>query len=206
MYAEDIVSTVLFELEVLLYCIAPHAPYYFSTNVWRGKLLLIEQELINGDYDDTEPTTRKNAYDGLRAKVELYNSVVSEEGNLVKQLFGEIWYNPSGKYKVANDGGETIEPLGLRDFKFLVQLPHTGYHFGLLNPEKTNVTKNEADGSEVVQVALGVRFHSLDAALSFSEWILIYRRRFNNYQEQLNFDQLLEDMNDEFGEFMSFEG
>ncbi|MCH0629989.1 hypothetical protein JNB11_08465 [Kocuria palustris] len=205
MYAEDIVSTVLFELEVLLYCIPPQAPFHFTTNVWHGRLLLIEQELITGDSDDAASATQRNAYDGLRAKVELHNSVVSDEGNPVKQLFGEIWYNPSGKYKVANDGGETIEALGLRDFKCLVQLPYTGYHFGLLDSDDPDIIKDNADEPKVVQVALGVRFHSMDAALSFSEWILIYRRRFNNYQEQLNFDQLLEEMNDEFGEFMSFE-
>ncbi|CAN3360094.1 hypothetical protein DICA4_D21242 [Diutina catenulata] len=202
MYTANIVSTVLFESAVSVFCIPPHPPYIFDTNIWNGLLRFVEQEVIDDHPEGSEGSSsganagQKTPYQGLRAKLELVNIIQTENGPEEKP-FGEVWYNPAGKSIIANDGGDTIEHITARDYKVLVQLPNTGYYVSEVGVDRLEPP---------VQVGLGLRFHSREAGANFWEWLHIYRNRFNYYAEQIQFDSTMDDLSDDFGEFATFGG
>lgn len=138
-------------------------------------------------------------YKGLRLKMELFNVsnslVVPPNDSRMEELaiWAEVWYNPLGdesddqktnQYSIANNGQETIQmtPQSARYYKIIVQLPGTGYHPFLHEDEQTSQQDN------LVQVALGLKISENFAAISFSESLSIYKRRFQNFVEQYQYE------------------
>lgn len=158
--------------------------------VWRGSLRLLEVE-----EDDNDGNSKKEPYQLLRLKLELYRKDLAEGlvDNLTEggneSIWAEAWYNPfrelSIDCSVANDGEDSIQmvPESSKYYRVVLQLPRSGYHpFSI---------KRTSTKQSVLQVALGLKFEDSFNAMSFSESIGIYRRRFKAYQEKYLYDQHL---------------
>lgn len=175
-YVPNVISTILFESDhVIIFKIPPGDEWDLKqTNiVWQGRLRLIEQESIQEEpsNDIIKP------FDGLRAKIELFNRLPTGD-----EIWAEIWYNPvcqlESDVSLANNGQETIQlKNSSRFYKIIAQLPGSGYH-----PLRHNYKDNH------VQVALGLKFNDTHLAISFQESLMIYKRRFRNYEDQYQSD------------------
>lgn len=133
LYSPDIVSTVLFESNnVNVFKIPPGDVNLSKWNlkrdnvIWTGNIRLIEQELINdhtdvwdistpfGETNEIDPQnipqpTLIKPYNGLRAKLELYNKevippTVGSLTTITKDVtWGEVWYNPiAGRCRISD--------------------------------------------------------------------------------------------------------
>ena len=216
LYSPDIVSTVLFESNnVNVFKIPPGDVNLSKWNlkrdnvIWTGNIRLIEQELINdhtdfwdvstpfGETNEIDPKnmpqpTLIKPYNGLRAKLELYNKevippTVGSLTTITKDVtWGEVWYNPiaaDAEFLISNDGLETLQMTreSPKYYKFIVQLPGSGY--------RPFVEREEhAESPSLLQVALGIKFNDSFQAISFSDSLNTYRRRFRNFQEQYQYD------------------
>lgn len=162
--------------------------------VWKGSLRLIEEEEEEEEHAE-DAVSKKEPYQRLRLKLEFYNKDPS--GGLLDDFTGigqesvwaEAWFNPfrelSIDCSVANDGNETIKmtPESPKYYRAVLQLPGSGYHpFPL---------QKASSKQSVLQVALGMKFDDSFNAMSFSESIGIYRRRFKAYQEKFIYDKHL---------------
>ncbi|CUM64600.1 uncharacterized protein PRCAT00002208001 [Priceomyces carsonii] len=185
--------------------------------IWKGDLRLIEQEVLSnemdlfslyntkGGDDDTSPTM---PFKGLRLKLELFQVLNLADNRTADEVWAEVWYNPmissssaslsaalyltpmptipcgNLPYSIANNGQETIQitPESSKYYKIIAQLPGSGYH-----PFEGNLTKENQEGA-LLQIALGLRFDHTDEAMSFSESLNIYRRRFKNFEEQYDYE------------------
>lgn len=158
--------------------------------VWRGKLRLLEVE-----EDDNDENSKKEPYQLLRLKLELYRKDpaeglvdnLTEGGN--EGIWAEAWYNPFRELgidcSVANDGEDSIQmvPESAKYYRVVLQLPRSGYHPFLV--------KRASNKQSVLQVALGMKFQDSFDAMTFAEGIGIYRRRFKAYQEKYLYDKHL---------------
>jgi hypothetical protein len=222
LYSPDIVSTVLFESNnVNVFKIPPGDVNLSKWNlkrdnvIWTGNIRLIEQELINdhtdvwdistpfGETNEIDPQnipqpTLIKPYNGLRAKLELYNKevippTVGSLTTITKDVtWGEVWYNPiaaDAEFLISNDGLETLQMTreSPKYYKFIVQLPGSGYH-PFVDREKSE------ESSSLLQVALGIKFNDSFQAISFSDSLNTYRRRFRNFQEQYQYDLKVQDL------------
>lgn len=152
-----------------------------SNVVWKGNIRLIEQE-------STESPASAAVFEGLRLKLELFNKT---KLGLEDVPWAEVWYNPmselDNQYRIANDGEDTIRMSdeSSKYYKIITQLPGTGYH---------PLDSKSNDKGLVLQVALGLKFDDLYAAVSFSEALGIYRKRFRSYQNTFLYDQHLSEL------------
>ena len=153
---------------------------------------------------DTEVAPIK-PYKGLRLKLELFNyndSLVAppnESGMEDEKIWAEVWYNPlpaeqdneldPAQYSIANNKQETIQmtPQSAKFYKLIVQLPGSGYHPFIQEEE-------QIEDGYLLQVALGLKISENFAAISFSESLSIYRRRFKNFVDQYNYELRLSEI------------
>lgn len=145
-------------------------------------------------------------YKGLRLKLELFNfndSLVAppnESRMEDEKIWAELWYNPLPKeqdkseldlaeYSIANNKQETIQmtPQSAKFYKIIVQLPGSGYHPFIQEEE-------QIEDGYLLQVALGLKISENFAAISFSESLSIYRRRFKNFVDQYNYELRLSEI------------
>ena len=145
-------------------------------------------------------------YKGLRLKLELFNfndSVVAtpnESRMEDEKIWAEVWYNPLpaeldrsefdlAEYCIANNKQETIQmtPQSAKFYKLIVQLPGSGYHPFIQEEE-------QIEDGYLLQVALGLKINENFAAISFSESLSIYRRRFKNFVDQYNYELRLSEI------------
>lgn len=145
---------------------------------------------------------------GLRLKLELFNVdnclVVppNDFGLEDTATWAEVWYNPllveqddtdiePNHYFIANNRQETIQmtPQSSKFYKIIVQLPGSGYH-PFLEEEQS------AQDGLLLQVALGLKISENFAAISFSESLSLYRRRFKNFVDQYNYELRLSEIED----------
>ena len=145
-------------------------------------------------------------YKGLRLKLEFFNfkdSLVvppNESRMEDEKIWAEVWYNPlpaeednSGvdftQYCIANNREETIQmtPQSSKFYKIIVQLPGSGYHPFIQEEE-------QIEEGYLLQVALGLKISENFAAISFSESLNIYRRRFKNFVDQYNYELRLSEV------------
>jgi len=145
-------------------------------------------------------------YKGLRLKLELFNfnnSLVvppNESRMEDEKIWGEVWYNPLPaeednsevdftQYCIANNREETIQmtPQSVKFYKIIVQLPGSGYHPFIQEEE-------QVEDGYLLQVALGLKISENFAAISFSESLNIYRRRFKNFVDQYNYELRLSEV------------
>ncbi|KAF3985812.1 hypothetical protein FT663_01730 [Candidozyma haemuli var. vulneris] len=162
-----------------------------SNVVWRGSLRLIEEEEVAEDDSRVE----KEPYQVLRLKLDFYNQEstggLSDEFNELgkEHVWAESWYNPFRELgiecSIANDGGDAVKmtPESPKYYRIVLQLPGSGYH--------PFPQKKASEKQSVLQVALGMKFEDSFNAMSFSESIGIYRRRFKAYQEKYLYDKHL---------------
>lgn len=157
-----------------------------SNVVWRGSVRLVEQEM-------TEASGPSAMFEGLRLKLELYNhdaSLLPDPADTCVP-WAEVWYNPlaesNNQFCIANDGEDTIcvSAESARYYKIITQLPGTGYHPLKHESKETGL---------ILQVALGLKFDDLFTAISFSEALGIYRKRFNSYRDTFLYNQHLSDL------------
>lgn len=178
-YIPNVISTVLFESDsATVHKIPPGDKWDLNnrTEVWKGSLRLIEQEIIIEDNDSGSASNCgvRSAFEGLRAKIELFNVINDED-----VVWGEVWYNPvvpgSNGARIANNGQETIQMChSMRDYKIIGQLPGSGYH---------PIMSDEKDANPKIQIGLALRLEQF-LAISFLESLSLYKRRFKNYQDQ----------------------
>lgn len=157
--------------------------------VWKGNLRLIEEEETIEDEIEKEP------YELLRLKLEFYNADKADplldniEGFDKSQVWAEAWFNPFREqgidWAIANDKDDTIKmtPESPKYYKVVLQLPGSGYH-----PFSFKMASKK---QSVLQIALGLKFEDSFNAMSFSESLGIYRRRFKAFHEKFLYDQHL---------------
>lgn len=139
----------------------------------------------------------------LRLKLELYNTteVSPDVGSLVgthrDEIWAEVWYNPlrpidylNWNTCIANDGQETIQaiPESSKYYKIIAQLPGTGCNHA-------NGANEDIDG-HLLNIALGLKFMDTFDAISFSEGLNIYKRRFSDFIDQLNYELAMNKLDD----------
>lgn len=211
-----VISTVLFECKnVNAYKIPPGNVSLSKWNlldqniVWRGSAQLIEEEVIDDELEAFAPVPDKwsggdmqahgrqgdHLEQGLRLKLVLYNNKRSSENCDEHIAWAETWYNPlsvegdeqaSDKIYIANDRQETIQATESRGYyKIISQLPGSGYH-----PYLGETYWDESENAPL-QVALGLRFADSFDAISFSESLALYKRRFKNFEEQYQYEKKL---------------
>lgn len=178
-YIPNVISTVLFESDsAAVHKIPPGDKWELNekSEIWKGSLRLIEQEIIFDENDSESANIDgvRSAFEGLRAKIELYNINNNED-----VVWGEVWYNPvlrdSKGARIANNGQETIQMRhSMRDYKIIGQLPGSGYH---------PIMNDETDSNPNIQIGLALRLEQF-LAISFLESLSLYKRRFKNYQDQ----------------------
>lgn len=234
---DNIIATKLFETDgVSAFKIPSGSPtlskWDLSGNniLWTGCLRAIEQELVTdsltdalplpnqslfsgGDYLDSSRNIPK-PYNGLRLKLELYNTVtvpptVGSLTTTTKDLvWAEIWYNPAplkdtdnSYFGINSDLGDANEgDLGVElksgssytianNGEETIQGTESSKYYKIISqiPESGYHPYDPTHGSEkVLQVALGLKFDESFNAVSFAESLAIYKRRYRNFEDQYN--------------------
>lgn len=175
-----------------------------GSSLWKGSEATGDELSWFVNTDGTGPNAQKDEpmlpYRGLRLKLELFNirkvglSTLGN-GNAVEDVvWAEVWYNPredtgieADRHRIANNGQDTIQmtPQSSKFYRLIVQLPGSGYHpFRLADQQG-------GDDEQLVQVALGLKISENFSAISFSESLSIYRRRFKNVEDQYNYEMRL---------------
>ncbi|ODV82137.1 uncharacterized protein CANTADRAFT_35300, partial [Suhomyces tanzawaensis NRRL Y-17324] len=145
---------------------------------------------VDGDHSPDPSPDPSPPHQGLRAKIELFNTqtIPPSVGSLTSvrkdTQWAEVWYNPidriaSEGIKIANNGQDTVQITeSSRYYKIVAQLPQTGYHPRAIDD----------DDLDLLQIGLGLKFRESYQAISFSESLNLYRRRYRNFEEQYNSD------------------